>query len=53
MATPDNKRRDAVPIWLVVFFICSLALTLLLPILRPTVAVARKSSYLKIPTGHL
>ena len=48
MATPANKRRDALPIWLVAFFVGSLALTLLLPILRPTVADRMRKSDPKI-----
>ena len=48
MATPHNKRRDAVPIWLAAFFVGSLALTVLLPILRPTVADRMRKSDPKI-----
>jgi len=48
MARPEKKRRDAVPMWLAAFFVASLALTVLLPILHPTVADRIRTSDPKI-----
>ena len=48
MATPEKKRRDTVPIWLAAFFVGSLGLALLLPVLRPTAADRIRKSDPKI-----